>query len=66
MKNFNTINQTLESFCEISRQKVNVEKAQVIFSKSLPEPTAIALVNVLGLEKVHKVDSYLEFSMNLS
>ena len=60
-KNCVAIKDVLDSFCEISRQKISGEKSCVFFSPNVDQNTRIELGEVLGFKSTPSLGKYLGF-----
>ena len=60
-KNCVAIKEVLESFCELSRQKINSEKSRVFFSPNVDQTTKEDLCEILGFRSTSSLGKYLGF-----
>ena len=60
-KNCHSIRDTLDTFCELSGQKVNMTKSMVFFSPNIGEETRDSLCSILGFKSTPNLGKYLEF-----
>lgn len=65
-KNYTSIKEALDSFCELSRQKVNNGKSRVYFSPNISEKRREELCSCLDLHSTPNLGKYLGFSLKLS
>ena len=58
-KNCRNIIQLLDLYCEVSGQKVNLNKSSVFFGANVPDETSLHLGNILGMKVVDNPGAYL-------
>ena len=63
LKNCDSIKDVLDSFCEISGQKVSLAKSQVYFSLNISPHTREELCEVLRFRSTPKLGNYLGFQI---
>ena len=63
VKNCRAIREVLDTFCEISDQKVNVGKSRVFFSPNLDHGCREELCNILEFRSTPSLDKYLGFPL---
>ncbi|XP_070004851.1 uncharacterized protein [Nicotiana sylvestris] len=56
-----SIKEGLDYFSKISRQKINLAKSKILFSKNCPEPDIKDITNILGIRKSEFFGTYLGF-----
>ena len=61
MKNCHSIRDTLDTFCELSGQKVNMTKSKVFFSPNIGKETRDSLCSILGFKSTPNLGKYLGF-----
>ncbi|XP_065616004.1 uncharacterized protein LOC136061741 [Quercus suber] len=64
-KNYTSIKEALDRFCELSRQKVNNGKSRVYFSPNISEKRREELCSCLDLHSTPNLGKYLGFSLKL-
>lgn len=61
-----SLKSTLETFCNISGQKVNLAKSSILFSKNTPARIRRGIVRSLGVKETYGLGKYLGFPMDMS
>ena len=61
VKNCHSIQDTLDTFCDLSSQKVNMTKSKVFFSPNIGEETRDSLCSILGFKSTPNLGKYLGF-----
>ena len=60
-KNCVVVKEVLDSFCQLSGQKVSQEKSRVFFSPNVSANGRIDLCNILGFQTTPSLGKYLGF-----
>ena len=61
LRNCNSVRETLDSFCELSGQKVSLEKSKVYFSPNTSPESREEMCGVLGIHSTPNLGKYLGF-----
>ena len=61
MKNCQSIRDTLDTFCELSGQKVNMTKSKVFFSPNVGQENRDSFCSTLGFRSTPNLGKYLGF-----
>ena len=64
-KNCQSIKDTLEVFCELSRQKVNNDKSRIYFSPNVEDYRRDMICSCLNLHSTPNLGTYLGFLMRM-
>lgn len=60
-KNCQSVRDVLDTFCELSGQKVNLSKSKVLFSENVNSDTQETLSKILGISHTHNFGKYRGF-----
>jgi len=63
MKNCTSVRDTLDSFCELSGQKISLNKSKVYFSLNISQDSREELCEVLGISSTPNLGKYLGFPL---
>ena len=63
MKNCTSVRDTLDSFCELSGQKISLNKSKVYFSLNISQGSREELCEVLGISSTPNLGKYLGFPL---
>ena len=63
LMNCSSVRETLDSFCELSGQKVSLNKSKVYLSLNTSPKTREELCEVLGIHSTPNLSKYLGFSI---
>lgn len=63
MKNCTSVGDTLDSFCELSGQKISLNKSKVYFSSKISQDSREELCKVLGISSTPNLGKHLGFPL---
>ena len=64
MKNYCNVRETLDTFCELSGQKVSLAKSKVYFSPNIRQEERDEMCEVLGMSSTPNLGKYLGIPLN--